>query len=200
MFEWIRLGGKGDCEKNSSPYCFHNLFNKLIANDSFKKLFINHAVIIYQSYVNAATTSIQIDRKIASIPKKEIDRDMLAYPRNPGIVLNVCGIVFDYENDCTKRWAKDRDKSVREEFRNEFNLGEDIAVNIVAEGNGQVLVDGMPLPSKTYQAKFFANNNLSLFAVAEKGGQFVEWSDGVKDNPREVTPFPDTTFTAIFTN
>ena len=199
MFDWIRLGGMVACKNNPSPYCFHNLFVKLIANDDFRRLFINHAVIIFQSYINAATMNIQIDRKLQQIPQSEMDRDLQEFPRSPSI-FNTCGIDFDYNSSCTKKWVEKRDSSVREEFRKEFNLGDDARVQIIANGNGHVLVDQMALPTKDFTGNFFANNELALQAVPDAQASFAGWSDGSRENPRKVKAIPNSTYKAIFKN
>lgn len=41
-------------------------------------------------------------------------------------------------------------------------------------------------------------DNEEVLAVANEGYQFVEWSDGVKDNPRTIELTEDATYTAVF--
>ena len=197
MFDWIRLGGMNACKNNPSPNCFNNLFINLISNSDFKRLFINHAAIIYHDYINANTMIVQIDRRLQHIPQKEIERDLRELPRDPNI-FNSCGITFDTYSACTRNWVFNRDKSVREEFRNEFDLGKDAPIEIIAEGNGHILVDGMPLPNKAYAGTFFSNNDLMLAAVPEEGASFVKWSDGNTDNPRLFKAEPYSTYKAFF--
>ncbi len=43
-----------------------------------------------------------------------------------------------------------------------------------------------------------AHTELTLQAIPNSGYRFVRWNDNVTDNPRTVTPFSDTTFTAYF--
>ena len=45
---------------------------------------------------------------------------------------------------------------------------------------------------------FEAHTELTLQAIPNNGYRFVRWNDNVTDNPRTVTPFSDTTFTAYF--
>ena len=73
-----------------------------------------------------------------------------------------------------------------------------ITVKIDVSGKGSVLVDGMKPPSTPYSGKFFSGNQMELSAVAASGATFTGWNDGVKDNPRIVSPTDGATYTATF--
>ena len=81
----------------------------------------------------------------------------------------------------------------------EINLDyNEISMAITANGNGNVLMEGMKLPSKNYKGKFFATKGMMLTAVSDAGSVFAGWSDGSIENPRLVQPAEGANFTAIF--
>jgi hypothetical protein len=63
---------------------------------------------------------------------------------------------------------------------------------------GTVLVDGMKLPSTSYQGKFFTGTQMQLQAVPAAGRVFSGWSDGVNENPRLVDVTSNLNITAQF--
>ena len=95
-------------------------------------------------------------------------------------------------------YASTRTATVRNEYRTEFDLGSDISVTIASQGSGKVLVDGMTLPSPNYTGMFFEENDMLLEAVPSGTAVFKGWTDGVKANPRLVSPEDGDEFTAIF--
>ena len=196
MFSWIKKGGNGHCSGLDDPLCFHNVFVKLNSNPEFRRGFVNRAAVIYSSYVNAARVAEATDRMAASIPKEESERDMKKFDREKLYYKNSCGKGFSVSGSCIKSWSEDRDESVRNDFRKEYKLGADIAVNFSAVGDGRILLDGMPLPTKDYAGIFFEGNPMELLAVGE--GTFVGWEDGSTENPRLVQPTDGTVYTANF--
>ena len=62
-------------------------------------------------------------------------------------------------------------------------------------GNGYISID---LPSNGYDKYYYKGTTISLTATPHDGGMFKQWSDGITDNPRQVTLTQDTTFTAEF--
>ena len=97
-----------------------------------------------------------------------------------------------------KKWAKDRDPVVLQEYQEEFGLSGTASVNIKASGNGSVLMEGAKLPSKDFKGKFFSGVKMELKAVPDNGAVFAGWSDGVTDNPRLVDVKEGASFTAQF--
>lgn len=197
MFDWIRQGGKAPtsddaapCYKNASAKCFHTIFVKLIQNPDFKRLFINHAAVMYDVYLNQARVSAAVSYINSTLPKSEISRDKARFPRNSHI--------FSTDGSEFILWAGGRDVSVRKEFAKEFGLESDIKVTIAASGNGSVLLDGMKLPSTNYTGTFFGGNDMLLQAVPKAGSVFNGWSDGNPDNPRLVSPTDGSKYTANF--
>lgn len=197
MFDWIRQGGKAPtsddaapCYKNASAKCFHTIFVKLIQNPDFKRLFINHAAVMYDVYLNQARVSAAVSYINSTLPNSEISRDKARFPRNSHI--------FSTDGSEFILWAGGRDVSVRKEFAKEFGLESDIKVTIAASGNGSVLLDGMKLPSTNYTGTFFGGNDMLLQAVPKAGSVFNGWSDGNPDNPRLVSPTDGSKYTATF--
>lgn len=197
MFDWIRQGGKAPtsddaapCYKNASAKCFHTIFVKLIQNPDFKRLFINHAAVMYDVYLNQARVSAAVSYINSTLPNSEISRDKARFPRNSHI--------FSTDGSEFILWAGGRDVSVRKEFAKEFGLESDIKVTIAASGNGSVLLDGMKLPSTNYTGTFFGGNDMLLQAVPKAGSVFNGWSDGNPDNPRLVSPTDGSKYTANF--
>lgn len=197
MFDWIRQGGKAPtsddaapCHNNASAKCFHTIFVKLIENPNFKRLFINHAAVMYDVYLNQARVSAAVSYINSTLPNSEISRDKARFPRNSHI--------FSTDGSEFILWAGGRDVSVRKEFAKEFGLESDIKVTIAASGNGSVLLDGMKLPSTNYTGTFFGGNDMLLQAVPKAGSVFNGWSDGNPDNPRLVSPTDGSKYTANF--
>ena len=86
---------------------------------------------------------------------------------------------------------------MREEYRQNFGLGEDVMVSVSTQGNGYVTIEGARLPTPEYQGLFFAGNPIVLAAVPSEG-EFVQWEDGSTENPRVVTPAKNSIYRAIF--
>jgi len=198
MFKWISTGGitTGSCYKNEDPLCFHNVFNKLNTNPEFVRAFLNRASIIYTSYVNSEKVTAATNRIAATIPTAESERDMKKFDREELWYKNSCGKGFSVTGSCIKDWAEDRDGVVRKEFRGQYGVGEDIAVGFNAVGDGQILLDEMPLPSREYVGGFFSGNAMVL--TAKGTGKFLSWEDGSTDNPRIVIPAAGSVYTATF--
>lgn len=187
MFSWIKQGGKTSCK---GKRCFPEIYIKLIQNPDFKRLFINRSSVMLNDYLTYDRVVKATELMTASIPEAEMTRDMNKYPRTSHS--------FDKTGATLISYAFTRTDVVRDEYRDEFGLGEDIMVTISAKGNGRVLLDGMKLPNTIYTGKFFEGNDMLLSAAPVDGGVFLEWSDGNRDNPRLVSPQNGSIYTAIF--
>ena len=187
MFSWIKQGGTNRC---NGARCFAEIYIKLIQNPEFKRLFVNHSAVMLDYYLNYDKLVAATDAMTATIPASEMARDMQKYPRNEHS--------FDMTGATLKAYAASRTATVRNEYRTEFGLGEDITVTIGWTGKGKVLLDKMTLPTNNYTGKFFAGNNMLLYAVAQDGGAFESWNDGSVINPRLVTPEEGSKYIAIF--
>ena len=211
MFDWV-LGAKQSSTGNSGPGGFGGGFgggmggwgmggasagpgtmlSKLLDNPDFKRLFINNACILLNSYLTYEKVQSTVQSMMATIPSSERSRDEQRWPRNQA------NFTWDPNGNNLIAYAKNRSETIKREMAERFDLENEVTVTIAASGNGKILVDGMNLPSKNYQCKFFSNNELQLTAVAESGAVFTGWSDGNTDNPRLVQPNAGQTFTAVF--
>lgn len=192
MFNWIASGG---CKHETDNRSFASIFNHLIKNANFKRLFINRSAILFQNYVNSNRVKATLEAMAQTLNSDETTRDLDEMERRD--YYNACGDKFSISGSCMKTWATNRDGTVISDYKQKFGLGDTITVNINASG-GSVLVDGMKLPSSSYAGQFFSGNAIELTAVPAAGGMFTGWSDGDTDNPRIVTPAAGATYTANF--
>ena len=166
----------------------------MIKNPTFKALFLNHAAIMLQTYLNAKTVESVRSWMAASIDAAEAERDLehngqkdRGYPS------------FSVSNSGLTTWAEERDTKFLAEIQEEFGVGSLVSVSITAtEGKGSVLMDGMSLPGGSYKGKLFAGNVVVLTAVPEAGAVFDGWSDGVLEPARVATVEEGLTLQAKF--
>ena len=200
MFSWIKKGGGNKPCKEEG--CFANLYIKLIKNPEFKRLFINRSAVIFNSFTNSVNVTKIVDAMTATIDASEMERDLAKFKQNEKWYENACHKGFDKTGSCKKEWAEKRDPKVIQEYEEEFDLSGMVSVSIKASGKGQVLMEGMTLPSKSestdYTGKFFAGNPILLTAVPTDGSVFTGWSDGETENPRLVNPVDGASYTAKF--
>ena len=187
MFSWIRSGGTNKC---NGQYCFAEIYIKLSQNADFRRLFVNHSAVMLDYYLTYQRLAEATDLMTSTIPESEMARDMQKYPRNEHS--------FDKTGATLKSYASTRTARVRNEYRTEFGLGDDISVTIASNGVGNVLLDGMKLPSTNYTGKFFGGNAMLLTAVPADGSVFFSWEDGTTVNPRPVLPGDGAVYIATF--
>ena len=198
MFAWIKKGGGNKPCKEEG--CFANLYNQLIKNPEFKRMFINRSALMFNSYTNGNNVEKIVDAMVATIDDNEMNRDLEKFKQNERYYHNSCpdNNGFSKTGSCLKKWAKDRDPVVLQEYQEEFGLSGTASVSINASGNGTVLMEGAKLPSKNFKGKFFVGVKMELKAVPDNGAVFAGWSDGVTDNPRLVDVKDGASFTAQF--
>ena len=198
MFAWIKKGGGNKPCKSADSLCFAGLYNTLIKNPDFKRLFINRSAVMLNSYTNGNNVEKIVNSMVSKIDDAEMSRDLEKFKQDQKWYKNSCGEGFSRTGSCLKSWAKERDSKVLQEYQEEFGLSGTISVTIAASGKGSVLMEGMKLPSASYKGKFFGGVKMELKAVPDDGATFTGWSDGVNDNPRIVSPKDGDTFTAKF--
>ena len=185
---WGGMGGIGG-GASAGP---GTMLKKLLENPDFKRLFINNACILLNSYLTYEKVQSTVQSMMATIPSAERSRDEQRWPRNQA------SFTWDPNGNNLIAYAKNRSETLKQEMAERFELQNEVTVTIGASGNGSVLVDGMKLPSNNYQCKFFSNNELQLTAVASAGSVFTGWSDGSTENPHKVTVTNGQTITATF--
>ena len=170
------------------------MLKKLLENPDFKRMFINNACILLNSYLTYEKVQKTVQSMMATIPSSEQSRDEQRWPRTQ------TNFRWTPNGSDLIAYAKDRSETIKKEMADYFDLEDEVSVTIAASGSGSVQVDGMKLPSKTYPCKFFSNNELLLTAIPESGAVFTGWSDGNTDNPRKVDLSSETEhkFTAVF--
>ena len=186
------FGGFGGMTGSGASAGPGTMLSKLLDNPDFKRLFINNACILLNSYLTYEKVQSTVQSMMATIPSSEQQRDEQRWPRNQS------NFKWDPNGNNLIAFAKNRSETIKKEMAERFDLENEVSVTIAASGNGSVLVDGMKLPSKNYQGKFFSNNELQLTAVAENGAVFTGWSDGATENPRLVQVSAGQTITAVF--
>ena len=185
MFKWVKQGGRGDegasCHTGSTKdftgekkHCFHVLYTKLIENPNFKRLFLNHAAIMLESYLNAKNVKEKAKFLANMLNAEDVARDMdvEAYKERRGQYAHS----FDPYGDRLGPWAEERDPEFLREIQSEFDVGSMTSVSITANGNGSILMDGITVPSANYKAKFFTGNGMVQTAVPVAGYTFTGWT------------------------
>ena len=168
------------------------MLKKLLDNPDFKRLFINNACILLNSYLTYEKVQKTVQNMMATIPSSEQSRDEQRWPRTQA------NFKWNPSGSDLIAYAKDRSETIKKEMADYFKLEDEVSVTIAASGSGSVQVDGMKLPSKKYQGTFYSNNQLLLTAIPESGAVFTGWSDGNTDNPRKVDLGEENNFTAVF--
>ena len=175
--QWPGMGGMGGFNFGGMGGGPGPMLSKLLQNPDFKRLFINNACILLDSYLTYSKVQQAVKDMMATIPSQEQQRDQQRWPRNQSN--------FHWAPDGSDllKFAQNRSQTVRQEMQQYFGLSNKASVSINVSGNGSVLVDGMKLPSSNYQGKFYAGNDLLLQAVPSNGAVFTGWSDGQTQNP-----------------
>lgn len=186
MFDWVKQGGKNGC--NSGDSCFAMLYNKLMKNDNFKRLFINHAAVMLENYVNGKNITEKAKFLANMLDATDVARDMAveAYAERRSQYGS-----FDPYGEDLGPWANERDSKMMAEYQEEFGLGGMTTVKIASSGNGTILMEGMKLPGSTtnstnYSGKFFSGNVMELTAIPAAGAILGGWTgctpvDGAPD-------------------
>ena len=129
-----------------------NMLKKLLENPEFKRLFINQACILLNDYLTYEKVQQAIKKQMDMLPSSERSRDEQRWPRNQA------KYNWSPEGADILRFAQTRTETFRQELATYFGLQGEATVSISANG-GTVLVDGMKLPSTSYQGKFFRNTD-----------------------------------------
>ena len=85
-------------------------------------------------------------------------------------------------------FIEERPAKVFSEMQEHFALGKAASVKLAADGNGRILVHGLPLDAAALTVDFFEGFPVTLTAQPVDGGVFVGWDDGVEIATRTVDP------------
>ena len=196
MFTWVlgnnNSGGMWGGMGGGATAGPGTMLKKLLENPDFKRMFINNACILLNSYLTYEKVQKTVQSMMATIPSSEQSRDEQRWPRTQ------TNFRWTPSGNDLIAYAKGRSETIKKEMADYFELEDEVSVTIAASGSGSVQVDGMNLPSKNYQCKFFSNNEILLTAIAESGAVFTGWSDGSIENPHKVLPSEGLTIKAIF--
>ena len=198
MFDWIFQGGRIDfpCAKTQNKNCFHNIFKKLIQNSTFKQAFINRAAYLYSTFINKDNVLKQINTINKTIDDCQIPRDQKTYDRPP--LKSYCDGHFDSNGDCLKKWSQERDKSVRNEFRETFDEGKDVSISIKINGNGSLRLDNFDIvQNNIYNWIVFEKNPITLSISCNNKTESVSWENGSTNSSRKIFPKNNATYVAI---
>ena len=197
MINWILEGGRHDraCFSEKKYTCFSNIFIKLIQNSNFKQSFINRASYLYSTFVNGQKIAQQIDRITQKIEPAQVTRDLALYKRANHE--NSCGTFFEADGSCLKSWSYDRDKKVRTEFKEAFELNDDVPITIKVKGNGILKLDDFDIKqSQEYNWNVFEHHPMKLSVECPSGSKSIKWEDGSTDPNRVIDPTRNSTYTA----
>ncbi len=172
MFDWIKRGGTN---RKTDDRSFSSIFNHLIGNANFKRLFINRSAIMFHDYANSTRVSSILEAMAATLISEETTRDKKAFNRDDRWYENACGNGFSISGSCMKTWAGLRDASVIADYKAKFNVGDLVDVKVSASGSGSVLLEGRKLPS-SYTGSLFSGNQVELTAVPSGSAVFTGWS------------------------
>lgn len=185
MFDWIR--------RKKRNHGFANIYDKLIKNPDFKRLFINNSAILFNSFVYSEKLTALVEDFSKSIPESEKDRDLKRFVREQNVLKG-----FEH----VKSWGETRSESVWDEYMEEFKLSGFVDVSVKSKGRGVIYLDGFKLPSSTmytdFTGRFIKGNKMLLEAVPVGNASFGGWEDGNMENPRLVNPSDGDTFVAEF--
>ena len=187
--QWPGMGGWGF--GGGANTTIGNMLKKLLENPDFKRMFINQGCILLNDYLTYEKVQQAIQKQMEMLPNSEQSRDQQRWPRNQA------KYNWAPSGSDILRFAQNRTETFRQELATYFGLQGEATVSISANG-GTVLVDGMRLPSTSYQGKFFTGTQMQLQAVPAAGRVFSGWSDGSTENPRLVDITNNVSITAQF--
>lgn len=197
MIEWVIGGGIPNtiCSDGKDYRCFPNIFAKLIQNTNFKQAFINRASYLYSTFINSQKINQKIDYINSTIDKAQFARDQKKYNRPK--YTNVCGTGFETDGSCLKKWSATRDKTVRNEFKDYFNLNNEVPITIEIKGNGTLKLDGFDIKqSSKYNWTVFENHPMKLSIACPNSSTFKAWENGSSNSIRTIKPRKNAVYTA----
>ena len=131
----------------------------------------------------------RLDKMMAEI-ETEVERDQKRWKQSPTRMKEQLGLIQDF--------IEERPGIIRSEMSEFFELGKPVKVTLAAQGNGRILVNGLPLDAPSLTVDFFEGFPVTLTAQPVDGGIFAGWDDGEKEPTRTINPEEVSALTAIF--
>lgn len=186
VFEF--LSSKGDVNYANAPEHTY-LFRSLLANENFKKAFINRMTVLLQMNFESSRILHQIENMMNEI-KTEISKDQDRWNLNPSRM--------NSELEDIKQFATNRQSYLIKHLQEYFKLNESIPITLSVKGNGQILVHNLPLDKPTLTIPFFKEFPVTISAEPENGRSWSSWNDGDTNSIRTILPNKATNLIAIF--
>lgn len=165
------------------------LLRRLLENDGFKAAFINRMAVLLAMNFESGRVRKRLDAMMSEI-KAEIPRDQKRWKLSASRMQKQLGLI--------ETFIEERPVKVSSEMQDHFGLGNVTSVKLAAEGNGSILVHGLPLDTPALTVNFFEGFPVTLTAQPVNGSVFVGWDDGVKDATRTIVPGEVSAVKALF--
>ena len=165
------------------------LLRRLLENEEFKAAFINRMAVLLSMNFESSRVRARLDKMMAEI-ETEVDRDQKRWNQSSSRMERHLGIIQDFIDE--------RPGIVRSEMSEHFELGKPAKVSLRVQGNGRILVHGLPLDSGNMTVEFFEGFPVTVTAQPTDGGIFTGWSDGETAQTRTVLPEEVDELTASF--
>ena len=187
IFEFSTANVDGDAWPNGPAYTF--LLRSLLENETFKAAFINRMAVLLQMNFESSRVLARIDKMMSEI-ESEIPRDQKRW--------KLSSTRMSKQLTAIQNFAKNRPGIVYDELREFFDLGPASPMTLSVEGQGSILVHGLPLDTSPMKVNFFDGFPVMVTAQPAAGSVWSGWSDGVKDISRTVDPGEVKSLTAVF--
>ena len=186
VFEYVSAENS-NYHRNSPESTF--LIRNLLQNKNFKASFINRMTTLTHMNFESSRVLAQIE-KIMSEIESEILRDQKRWSLNSSHMAEQLEMI--------NAFAKERPSTIIKHLQSFFNLGEITPVNFSINGNGIILVHGLPLDRKSLTIEFFKGFPVTVSAKPQNGSSWSRWSDGDTNSTRMFYPERTNDLIAIF--
>jgi hypothetical protein len=157
------------------------LFRRLIANEGYKKAFINRFSLLLATYFSPETVEARINALMAPI-ESEIEFDQARWRHSASSMNTQLANI--------RNFGRSRAAALQGEMEAFFKIGGgavDLTVSCGGNGSGSVLIHNLPIRGGAATFKAYPAAPVVLKAVPNAGARFERWSDGVMDAERVVT-------------
>ena len=143
------------------------ILRKLLEQDAFQKEFAGRMAAYLSSCFSADFVSARID-SLAELYRPELPRHFKRW--------RLSEHSWESHVSLMKDFARKRPETVRQFFREAFQLGRDVPVNISSEAGGSILLNGhLTLECEEFCGIWFDSLPLKLEARAQPGYRFAGW-------------------------